>query len=151
MDDTANDSAGRISKHPTHPQYHTGASAMPTTQQASAAATRSGPGHPVQPRPFGASTTLHVPIGIQGDLTHRQSVPATTRYLGLCINVAQYEIILAEIDVCPTGTIATDGELFREIRRYYNLARSKLFIHRFKLFKPGIVNYVQVCLLQSSL
>ncbi len=94
--------------------------------------------------PSGASTAIQRSNAPGGSLTHRPLPSSGARYLELCINTDQYSIVLEEIDISGASAIHTDGQLFREIRARYDQARSKLIAHRFKLFKPKSVNYVQV-------
>lgn len=95
--------------------------------------------------PSGTSTAIQRSNTACVSLTHRPLPTSNARYLELCINTDQYNIILEEIDISAASAIHTDGQLFREIRRRYDQARSRVFVHKFKLFKPKHVNFVQVC------
>lgn len=102
-------------------------------------------GTPAMLAPFDTSTAIQKSNTARGSLTHRSLPTSSSRYLELCINTDQYNIILEEIDISAASAIHTDGQLFREIRRRYDQARSRIFVHKFKLFKPRSVNFVQVC------
>ncbi|KAL8826514.1 MAG: hypothetical protein Q9170_007375, partial [Blastenia crenularia] len=66
------------------------------------------------------------------------------RYLELCINTGEYDITLAEIHITtPEASITSDGQLFEEIRKQYNKHRGFLRSHKWSLFKPVDVHFVQ--------
>lgn len=67
------------------------------------------------------------------------------KYLELCVNIGEYDISLAEIEISTLhSSINTDGELFQEIKRSYKKHRGYLKTHNLHLFKPVDVRYVQV-------
>lgn len=67
------------------------------------------------------------------------------KYLELCVNIGEYDISLAEIEISTlNSSINTDGELFQEIKRSYKKHRGYLKTHNLHLFKPVDVRYVQV-------
>ena len=134
------------SSHSIGEQQHSAPSAAPsTTQQAVSGGIGLVTGSPNMFGPSGTSTAMQQSNAIYGSMTYRSLPSSSARYLELCINTDQYNIILEEIDISAANAIHTDGQLFREIRRRYDQARSKVFVHRFKLFKPKSVNFVQVC------
>jgi hypothetical protein len=67
------------------------------------------------------------------------------RYLELCINHGKFERRLGEIDV---SNINSDGELFREIKRTYDVVRG----HRSKFFlvEPTAIEFVEVSKLKLA-
>lgn len=133
------------SSQPIEQQYSASPAAPITAQQAISGGVGLVPGTPGILRPFGTSTAFQQSNAACGSLTHRSSPISNARYLELCINIDQYNIVLEEIDISAVNAIHMDGQLFREIRRRYDQARSRVFVHKFKLFKPKSVHFVQVC------
>lgn len=71
--------------------------------------------------------------------------PLVEKYLELCVNTGEHGVSLAEIKISTKDNrITSDGQLFDEIRRGYKNIRSSFKAHRFNLFKPIRVNFIQV-------
>ena len=133
------------SSQPAGERYSTPPATPITAQQAISGGVGQVSGAPGMLGPFGISTAFQQSNAACRSLTHRSSPISNARFLELCGNIDQYNIILEEIDISAANAIHTDGQLFREIRRRYDQARSRVFVHKFKLFKPKSVNFVQVC------